>query len=357
MSQSPRPEAPPSPERHTPAMWAGWSLSIALPTLLGTAVSAALLVDYLRPLPVFCEPGGGCDRVKATTYAAWFGIPTPAFGLAAFLALGVLALLRGPRVRTLHLALATVSAMIAGYLIVLQFQMGAICKFCMVTDFSALVLAGGALLRSLRALDLPGKVRSRLAGGLALVAAAALPIGISTTMKPKIALPSVVAVEMRKTPQGMVTVVDFVDFECPYCRMTHEEFSPVIAANAAKVRVVRKQVPLAMHEHARDAARTACCGELLGQGDRVANALFTSKDLTKEGCEKLAIENGLDLAAYRACIADPKIDAQIEADRADFKAAQGKGLPTIWIDDEKLEGAQPREKLEAAISRAISNKS
>jgi predicted DsbA family dithiol-disulfide isomerase len=162
---------------------------------------------------------------------------------------------------------------------------------------------------------------------------------------------------MRKTPQGMVTVVDFVDFECPFCRMTHEEFSPVVTANAAKVRLVRKQVPLSMHEHARDAARTACCGELLGQGDRVANALFTSKDLTKEGCEKLAIDNGLDPTAYRACIADPKIDARIDAERAEFKAAQGKGLPTIWIDDEKLEGAQPREKLEAAVSRAISNKS
>ena len=357
MSQSPRPEAPPSPERHSPATWAGWVFLIVLPTLLGTAVSAALLVDYLRPLPVFCEPGGGCDRVKATSYAAWFGVPTPAFGLAAFLALGVLALLRGPRVRTLHVALATLSAVIAAFLIVVQLRIGATCKFCMVTDFSALVLAGGALLRSMRAWDLPGALRARIACGVALVAAAALPIAISTTMKPKIAVPSIIAAEMRKTPQGMVTVVDFVDFECPYCRMTHEEFSPVVAANAAKVRLVRKQVPLSMHEHARDAARTACCGELLGQGDKVANALFTSKDLTKEGCEKLAIESGLDLTAYRACIADPKIDERIEADRADFKAAQGKGLPTIWIDDEKLEGAQPREKLEAVISRAISNKS
>jgi protein-disulfide isomerase len=249
------------------------------------------------------------------------------------------------------------SAVIAAYLIVLQFQIGAICRFCMVTDFSALVLAGGALLRSMHAWDLPGAPSARTAGGLALVAAMALPIALSTTMKPRVALPSVIAAEMRKTPQGMVTVVDFVDFECPFCRMTHEELSPVVTANAAKVRLVRKQVPLSMHEHARDAARTACCGELLGQGDKVANALFTSKDLTKEGCEKLAVESGLDLTAYRACIADPKIDQRIEADRAEFKAAQGKGLPTIWVDDEKLEGAQPREKLEAAVGRAISNKS
>jgi uncharacterized membrane protein/predicted DsbA family dithiol-disulfide isomerase len=335
----------------------GWALLLAVPTLLGTAVSAVLLIDYLTPVPVFCEPGGGCDRVKATTYAAWFGIPTPAFGLAAFLALGVLALLRGPRIRTMHVALATLSAIIAAYLIVVQFQLGAICKFCMVADFSAVVLAGGALVRSALAWDLPARARVTIAGGLTLAAAAALPVAVGMTLKPKVQVPAVIAAEMRKTPAGKVTVVDFVDFECPFCRMTHGDFSPIIAANAEKVRVVRKQVPLSMHEHARDAARTACCGELLGQGDRVADALFTATDLTKEGCEKLAVDAGLDLAAYRACIADPKIEARIEAERAEFKAAQGKGLPTIWIDDQKIEGAQPRAKLEAAITRAISNKS
>jgi uncharacterized membrane protein/predicted DsbA family dithiol-disulfide isomerase len=366
MVSSLHPEAPPSTESRTPATWVGWALLVALPTLLGTAVSAALLVDYLKPVPVFCEPGGGCDRVKATSYAAWLGIPTPAFGLAAFLALGVLALLRGPRVRAMHAALATLSAVLCVNLIVVQLQMGAICKYCMVADFSALVLAGGALLRSVLAWDPPAKASHRfpvfathprmwITGALTLGAAAALPLAIGSTMKPSV--PSVIAAEMRKTPAGKVTVIDFVDFECPFCRMTHLEFSPVLAANAANVRVVRKQVPLSMHEHARDAARTACCGELLGQGDRIADALFTAKDLTKEGCEKLAVDNGLDLAAYRSCIADPKTDARIEAERAEFKAARGKGLPTIWIDGEKLEGAQPQEKLEAALSRALSNKS
>jgi uncharacterized membrane protein/predicted DsbA family dithiol-disulfide isomerase len=328
---------------------------IALPTLLGIAVSAMLLVDYSKPMPVFCEPGGGCDRVKATAYAAWFGIPTPAIGLVAFLALGVLGLLRGQRVRTLQVLLATLAAVAGVYFIAVQVQLGAICKYCMVADVSAILLAGGAVLRSLRGWDpSPGK-RVSITGALALAAAVALPIAVGTTRKPTV--PAAIAAEMRLTPADKVTVVDFVDFECPFCRMTHLELSPVLEANAGRVRLVRKQVPLAMHEHAHDAARTACCGEVLGQGERVANALFTAKDLTKEGCEKLAVESGLDLGAYRACIADPKIDARIEAERAEFKAAHGKGLPTIWIDGEKLEGAQPQEKLESAMSRALSNKS
>jgi hypothetical protein len=40
-----------------------------------------------------------------------------------------------------------------------------------------------------------------------------------------------------------------------------------------------------------------------------------------------------------------------------FKAAKGKGLPTIWIDEQKLEGAQPEEELEQAVSSAIARKS
>ena len=168
-------------------------------------------------------------------------------------------------------------------------------------------------------------------------------------------VPPVIAEEMRKTPRGKVTVVDFVDFECPFCRMTHADLAPLLEARKDKVRVARKQVPLRMHVHAKDAARTACCGEKLGKGEEIAEALFAAPpaELTPEGCEQLATKHGLDLAQFKECFTSAETEERIKADGEMFRAANGHGLPTIYIDGAKLEGAQEPEVLKSVLDRAI----
>jgi predicted DsbA family dithiol-disulfide isomerase len=137
--------------------------------------------------------------------------------------------------------------------------------------------------------------------------------------------------------------------------MTHAQLEPILEAHRARLRVVRRQVPLHVHPHALEAARAACCGERLGKGEAMANALFSApvEQLTREGCEKLAQTVGLSLDPYRACVADPKTDERIESDRTVFKAAGGYALPTIWIDGQQLVGAQLRAALEKVIGDAL----
>jgi predicted DsbA family dithiol-disulfide isomerase len=110
-----------------------------------------------------------------------------------------------------------------------------------------------------------------------------------------------------------------------------------------------------MHAHAMDAARTACCAERLGKGDEMAEALFTADPvtLTPEGCEALALAQGLDVPRFRECVKDPATEARILADTAAFRAAHGQGLPTLYIDGTVLEGAQDREALAATLDSAI----
>jgi predicted DsbA family dithiol-disulfide isomerase len=190
-------------------------------------------------------------------------------------------------------------------------------------------------------------------GGAAVLAAALLlPLVGATRARP---LPRAIGDEIARSPRGIVTVVDFVDFECPFCRVTQAELAPLLAQHPDRLRLVRRQVPLSIHPHARDAARAACCAELFGKGDSMASALFAApvESLTREGCEQMAESVGLPLASYRACVADPATDARIESDRVEFKSAGGYALPTIWIDGEKLVGAQPREALERAIDSAL----
>ena len=168
-------------------------------------------------------------------------------------------------------------------------------------------------------------------------------------------VPAVIADEMRQTPRGKVTVVDFVDFECPFCRMTHEQLGPLLETHKDQVRVVRKHVPLRMHAHALDAAKAACCAERLGKGAEMAEALFTAppEELTPEGCEALAVKYGLDATAFRDCVKDPAIQARIDADRETFRAAHGHGLPTLFIGETKLEGSQERAVLASTLENAI----
>lgn len=334
-----------------------------IPFLLVMAVCAAalvasslLLVDYVRPSPVFCAADGGCGLVKKTAFAYPMGIPTPLFGIGGFLAIGLAQLLSGRRARIAQAMLAVFGGIVAAGFLVVQASMKTICPFCAVADVSALVLAGLSVMRATRGWDPPADKRPIVLGMVAIVAAVVTPvsIGMSRRIIPS-DVPAVIAEEMRKTGGGKVTVVDFVDFECPFCRVTHTELGPLLAARKDKVRVARKHVPLRMHRHALDAAKTACCAEKMGKGDEVAEALFTasSEDLTPEGCEQIAVKHGLDVTAFRECLKDPSTDARIRTDGEAFRAAQGHGLPTIFIDGVKLEGAQEREMLEGTLDAAI----
>ena len=327
------------------------------PVLVGLAASAMLLVDYVRPSPVFCDDGGGCGAVKRTIYASILGIPTPVLGVAAFVAFGVLALQRSSRVRLALFAASAAAASFALFLIAVQAMIGRFCPFCMTTDIATLFVFVAAIVRFRAKWDPAVSLPARAFAGFAVAAALAAPLAIGFTKKAEI--PDVIARALATSPEGQATVIDFVDFECPFCRMTHAELAPILESNRAHLRVIRKQVPLTrIHAHAMDAARAACCGELLGKGDAMADALFTApvEDLTPDGCEKLASSLGLDQSAYRACVQDPKTDARIQADQNDFKAAQGKGLPTIWVDEEKIEGAQPGEELERVVRAAVARK-
>jgi uncharacterized membrane protein/predicted DsbA family dithiol-disulfide isomerase len=324
-----------------------------VPAIVGLAASAVLAIDYSRPTPVFCSEGGGCEAVRQTAFAAVFGIPTPYFGVAGFLALGVVSLLPGRRARVAQLALGVVASLAGVLLLAAQWALGHFCPYCCIADASAIASAFAASWRFAAAPEDAARPLLTYAGALGLVVAGLAPVGLGRWLDGR--APSVIRAEIAATPAGEVTVVDFVDFECPFCRMTHAQLEPILDAHRARLRVVRRQVPLHVHPHAFEAARAACCGERLGQGEAMANALFSApvEQLTREGCEKLAQTVGLSLDAYRACVADPKTDESIEADRAVFKAAGGYALPTIWIDGQQLVGAQLRAALEKVIGDAL----
>lgn len=324
--------------------------------VVALAASSVLFVDYVRPGPVFCDGEGPCGVMRKTIFAYPFGIPLPVFGIAGVFAVTIALLIEGRRARIAQASFAVIGALAAVGLLVIQGLMKNVCPYCAAVDASIVLLAGLSIARLVRGWDPP---ETKGAGGIALgtaLAAITIPMVIGMLKKPlPLTVPDVVLREIEMTPKGKLTIIDFADFECPYCRETHAELAPLLAEHKDRVRVIRKQVPLRMHPHANDAARAACCAEVLGKGEEVADKLFTvpTTELTPEGCEKIAKESGIDPDRFRACLADPSTDARIRADAEVWRAAKGHGLPTLWFGRNKLEGAQDRETMRATLDSAL----
>ncbi|MDB4953413.1 MAG: hypothetical protein JWO36_982 [Myxococcales bacterium] len=297
-------------------------------SLLGFAASIASFVDYLGP--TFCAETG-CELVRASAWSHPLGVPMPVLGAGYFATMIALAFVSRPRFR---IALAISGALWAVALIALQaFVIGAWCKLCMIVDpiaivLAILVVAGAGTLR----------LTVRRAVSLVPVLAVALfAIGaFGRHAQPAISSTLPAVVQHAQVP-GQVTVVEFVDFECPFCRAMQTKLASAIEGKP--VSVVRKMVPLPQHEHALPAALAWCCAEAQGKGDAMAAALFAADpaELTPDRCEQIAARVGCDLERYRRDF--PATIGRVAADMLDARGAGIRSLPTIFIGNEQLVGA------------------
>jgi protein-disulfide isomerase len=274
-------------------------------------------------------------------------------GVAFFVAALALCFVEAPRLRR---ALAAAGAAWALALIAVQgLVVGAWCKLCMIADPAAVayaiaVLAGAASLRF------------SLARGLAMLPALLATLGVLALWThappplppPPSAVPAFV--QAAQTP-GAATVVEIVDFECPFCRRMQDRLTAAIAKARPPVRVIRKMLPLSSHRHAMPAALAYCCADAQGKGEAMATALFAAPpdELDAEGCEKLAAQVGCDLERYRQEM--PKAKARVAAEMAEARAAGVHSLPTLFIAGERITGAgKSSEELTALLDRAAGDR-
>jgi predicted DsbA family dithiol-disulfide isomerase len=165
------------------------------------------------------------------------------------------------------------------------------------------------------------------------------------------ALPQAIKDEMAATPRGQVTVVFFTDFQCPFCRRTHAALDPLVEERKGRVRVVLKHVPLRRHPDARTAARAAICVEAIAPEALGAftRDLMAANDLSARACAEAAVQHRVDREQFDRCVHDSKTEERIERDTAMFDALEGDGVPLLYVGRARLDGAQTRSTLEAAL--------
>jgi protein-disulfide isomerase len=154
-----------------------------------------------------------------------------------------------------------------------------------------------------------------------------------------------------------VTIIEFSDFQCPYCKRTEPTLEKVRESYGDKVRIVWKNEPLPFHPRAEPAAELAL--EARAQkGDpgfwRAHAALFESQPkLEDEDLMKIGAQLGLDAGKVRAAIRDKKHKTEIDADTDLADDVKASGTPHFFINGRRMVGAQPFEKFKKVIDEEL----
>ncbi len=130
-----------------------------------------------------------------------------------------------------------------------------------------------------------------------------------------------------------VTIVEFADFECPFCQKIAPALDALWQKRQTSVRFVYKFMPLAMHPHGESSARAAIAAQAQGKFWEMHDKLFANGEhLDDAAILSYATAIGLDLARFRADLQSPATNARIDADRKLGDALNVKGTPTIFIN-------------------------
>ena len=326
---------------------------VRLAAVLALAVSAALLVDYVSRTPTFCGAGSGCAAVRGSGYgylsAFGLNLPMPVFGLLGFALLLASASTRG-LVRFVPWISALGGLLGLGLFGLQWLAIGHLCSLCVTVDLLSVVAAicGFLYFRGPKAESEEFGLRS---GAWPLLAAVALlaPLGWPR-LRPAAPVPA--GVQKLYLP-GKINVVEFADYECPFCRLLHPVLAAVIDSYPpGKVNFNRLNLPLKSHEFARGAAQAQVCAREQGKGDELADRLFLAADLQPAKNRELAKELGVELGAYDRCISSGAADKIIESESKILLDDGLQGLPTTYVGAKTILGAQPEEVFRDAFERA-----
>lgn len=180
---------------------------------------------------------------------------------------------------------------------------------------------------------------------------------------------------MKGSPAAVVTIIEYSDYECPYCKRFYPEPDAVMTKFDKQVNVVWRHLPLPMHgEVAQMEAEAAECAARLGGNEafwKLSDAIFANtatngRGLAQDGNNKAALAKlastaGLDGAAFETCLDKHETAAMIAEDVSDGEKAGVQGTPGVLVRNNRtgttvaLPGAVPVGVLEEAIGRELAS--
>ncbi|MBI2124937.1 thioredoxin domain-containing protein [Candidatus Woesearchaeota archaeon] len=157
-----------------------------------------------------------------------------------------------------------------------------------------------------------------------------------------------------------VTMVEFSDFQCPFCKKANDEALKEVKdkyVEAGKLKIVYRDFPLEFHPEAEVAAIAAECADEQGKFWEYHDLLFANQDsLSDANYKKWAVELGLDEEEFNECYKGLEYLNEVRADMADGQKYGVSGTPAFFINGRMISGAQPyavfEQEIEAALAAA-----
>ncbi|MEX2223831.1 MAG: thioredoxin domain-containing protein [Candidatus Rokuibacteriota bacterium] len=151
-----------------------------------------------------------------------------------------------------------------------------------------------------------------------------------------------------------VTIYEWSDYECPYCRRAQEVLRRLQGEFPDTVRLVFKDFPLRSHPNALPAAIAARCAGAQDRYWEYHDLLFVAQpDFSRDDLIGYARRLGLDAGAFTECVDTARFRDAVLADQREGREAGVRATPTFFINQRKIEGTLPIEEFRAAIKQAL----
>jgi protein-disulfide isomerase len=153
-----------------------------------------------------------------------------------------------------------------------------------------------------------------------------------------------------------VTIVEFSDFQCPYCSRLQPTLRQVLDAYPQEVRLVYKHFPLAFHKQARNAAKASMAAGEQGKFWGMHDIIFENYNtLTEEKFSEFAKQLGLDMEKFKTDYTSTKYDKQIQDEFNMGQRIGVRGTPTLFLNG-KMMTRRSFNDFKQAIDEALKKK-
>ncbi len=154
-----------------------------------------------------------------------------------------------------------------------------------------------------------------------------------------------------------ITIVEFSDFQCPFCSRFDEDTLPELKEkyiDTGKVKFVYRDYPLEFHQYAQKAAEASECADEQGKYWEYHDILFKNQDkLTVDDLKKYTAELKLDTTKFNECLDSSKYKEEVEKDFNDGQSYGVSGTPAFFVNGILISGAQPFSAFEEIIEQEL----
>jgi len=155
----------------------------------------------------------------------------------------------------------------------------------------------------------------------------------------------------RGPTDALVTIVEFADFQCPYCRRLEPELTDILKRYPTQVRLVYKHYPLDdIHPQALHAAQAAVCAGNQGKFWEIHDGIFAdTTPLSLNSLRSIAQRAEMDTTKFEECVRSQDPNSVIGADIRAGNDLAVRSTPALFVNGRYIEGAVPEEKIVAVI--------